>query len=883
MRPINLKMTAFEPFAKTVELNFEKGLAGENFFLIHGATGAGKTSILDAICYALYGNSSGGERNGKMMRSEQAAANTKTEVEFTFSLGDKIYKILRGLKIGTEDSAAEIYQNNILLETGAKKVTDFVVETIGFKIDQFRQVILLPQGSFKKFLTSNSKERGEVLNTLFDANFYALIENRLKEKYLDLKKICTEMLTRRQNFLNDAKEIAAVEVENFDEKNIFAQIKIFSEDLSRAKNKIAELKFQLDKSVADLTAAQILNKDFENFNAAQKNLADSQSALEKISSNLKAAQLEYDKRKAEENLREDLKNKILELNKINSALTELELKQKDFFKAKNLETAAQENLKKLEVQQKKCEQRLDDLRKQENSLQGADANFVKAAQKLKDAQSRADCQKEIARLQKEFSAAQKRLEVATKNFDAAQKELKHLQIIQKMCTAAKLAKDLKEGEPCPVCGSIHHPKLAFTKEIIPTDEEIEQAEKILEKRQIELDAANRGITSITEKINAQKSLLEKFVEVPEITEAEKFYNAAKKSADDLKAARENLKKGETFTKDVIEKVQAAKVDADNKARAAENLRGIVEEKKSQIPAEFLSDAKKISENLREVQTQKQKLDAAWKVAEENFHACEKQKSECEGKIKAAEKSFNDAAKKIEGKNPPNIPALQTQKNFAQECHTSAVAEFAKLENKFNRLQDISKKLAELNADFDAVERNYQILKKLSDVANGEKSKITFQRYYLNAIFKDVLFEANERLERMSGGRYRFRNEKNVHSRQKLEGLNLEIFDAYSGTARPVETLSGGESFLASLSLALGLAAVVKNTAGGIKLDTIFIDEGFGTLDGETLDVAMNALTDLQIGGRLVGIISHVDELKRRVPVRLEVAKTKSGSTAYFVR
>ena len=883
MKPINLKMTAFEPFAKTVELNFEKGLNGENFFLIHGATGAGKTSILDAICYALYGNSSGGERNGKMMRSEQAAANTPTEVEFTFSLGDKIYRIRRALKFGNEDSTAEIYQNNLLLTNGAKKVTDLVVGIIGFKIDQFRQVILLPQGSFKKFLTANSKERGEVLNMIFDANFYALIENRLKEKYSDSKKICAEMLTRRENFLNDAKEISAVTAEKFDEENISATIETFGEHLSHAQNKIAELKLQLDKANADLTAAQILNKDFENFNAAQKNLADSQAALEKISAELKAAQLEYQKRKAEENLRDELKNKISELNKINAAISELETKQKDFQKAKDAETLAQDSLKKLESQQKKCEQRLDDLRKQENSLQGADANFVQATQKLKDAQNRADCLKEINRLQKESAAAQKRLDIAQKNFDAAQKELKRLQLIQKMCTAAKLAKDLKDGEPCPVCGSLHHPKLAVTNEIIPTDEEIERAETFLKRRQEELDAANRGITSIDEKITAQKNLLEKFVDVPEISAAEKIFYAAKKSADELKNARANLKKGETFTKDVIEKVQSARIDADNKTRTAEKLRGILDEKISQIPAEFLSDTKKISDNLRDAQTQKQQLDAAWQIAEDNFHACEKFYSECEGKIKAAQISLDAAAKKIDGKTPPNISALQFQKSFAQDSYTAAVTEFAKLENNLNRLQDISKKLDALNRDFDAAEKNYQIWKKLSDVANGDKSKLTFQRYYLNAIFNEIIFEANERLERMSGGRYRFRNERNELSRQKLEGLNLEILDAYSGTARPVETLSGGESFLASLSLALGLAAVVKNTAGGIKLDTIFIDEGFGTLDGETLDVAINALTDLQSGGRLVGIISHVDELKRRVPVRLEVAKTKVGSTAYFTR
>ena len=175
MRPLKLKMTAFEPFAKTVEIDFKKGLDGENFFLIHGATGAGKTSILDAMCYALYGNSSGGDRNAKMFRSEHAATNTKTEVEFTFALGEKIYKIRRGLKIDDADTSAEIYRNNILLDSGAQKVNKIVQEIIGFKIEQFRQVILLPQGSFKKFLMSNSKERGEVLNMIFDANFYALI------------------------------------------------------------------------------------------------------------------------------------------------------------------------------------------------------------------------------------------------------------------------------------------------------------------------------------------------------------------------------------------------------------------------------------------------------------------------------------------------------------------------------------------------------------------------------------------------------------------------------------------------------------------------------------------------------------------------------------
>lgn len=173
-------------------------------------------------------------------------------------------------------------------------------------------------------------------------------------------------------------------------------------------------------------------------------------------------------------------------------------------------------------------------------------------------------------------------------------------------------------------------------------------------------------------------------------------------------------------------------------------------------------------------------------------------------------------------------------------------------------------------------------KTLSEVANGKTSKISFQRYYLATMFKDVIREANNRLEKMSGGRYRFRNREDVIGRSKKGGLDLEILDEYTGTARPVETLSGGESFLASLSLALGLAAVVQNNSGGIELDTIFIDEGFGSLDTETLDFAMKTLIELQSGGRLVGIISHVEEIKNRMPVRLEVFKTKTGSYAKFI-
>ena len=278
------------------------------------------------------------------------------------------------------------------------------------------------------------------------------------------------------------------------------------------------------------------------------------------------------------------------------------------------------------------------------------------------------------------------------------------------------------------------------------------------------------------------------------------------------------------------------------------------------------------------QEEKSKLDAAFIDADKNFQQTLSQKSKLEGSIKTAENVHADAAKKIEGKVKPDISALQKQADTASKIHLEKSLAANTLKQNIDRLQDISMKLGHLTTEIEVAENNFVMWKKLSDTANG---KLSFQRYYLNSMFQHVIIEANTRLDKMSGGRYQFRNKEQTN-KARLAGLDLEIFDANTGTCRDVATLSGGESFLASLALALGLAAVVKNTAGGIKLDTIFIDEGFGSLDSETLDYAINTLIDLQSDGRLVGIISHVEELKQRIPNRLEITKHKDGSTVKFI-
>ena len=879
MKPLKLIMQAFGPYAKTAEIDFENGLAGSNFFLIHGATGSGKTTILDAICYALYGKCSGEKRTGEMMRSEKAAKTDKTEVDFTFTLDGKNYRVIRSPKYWRknlrgegyveEKAALTIYANGKIVPADLYK--DYFTKLLNFNADQFRQVVMLPQGEFRKFLMSNSGERGEILNVIFSADFYKLIENKLKEQRQSAESKFNDLNARRKNFLEEAKSIGNVESDTFNEDSIAELAKTLADDLQTYDAEIAQLKIQFDIASKNLSEGKALHKDFESYDKSVKNLQDAKSKLADAVKKFNAAKVEYDARKSEESRRLELEHAIKKLTEIQTLVAEFADAKSKLATAEKSESTAKENLKKLEKDKINYEKRLKQLKKIIENLEGADV-------KLKEVD---DCQaqlNELARLKNELKAAENRLKTANKNFDAAQIELNRLIMLQKLGAAAKLAENLKDGEPCPVCGSTVHPHLAVSDEIIPTDEDIELAEKILERRRLEKDAAVNSVAKITGNIDAINDNVKKFDDNLTLEDAKKNYDKLKKDAKDLSDSRKNLKKGEELTEELNENLNNARAEFDSKTRAAENLRGIIAEKQSQIPDEYLADTKKISADLQKNKAEKSKLDDAFSNADKNFQKALSEKSALEGSVKTAENVQADSAKKIEGKTKPDLAALKNLFDTAQKVHLEKSLKANTIKENLKRLNNIAFKLEHLKTEIESAESDFIMWKKLSETANG---RLSFQRYYLNSMFQHVILEANARLEKMSGGRYQFRNKEQTN-KTRLAGLDLEIFDSNSGTCRDVATLSGGESFLASLALALGLAAVVKNTAGGIKLDTIFIDEGFGSLDSETLDYAINTLVELQSDGRLVGIISHVEELRQRVPNRLEITKHKDGSTAKFI-
>ena len=881
MRPIRLKMTAFGAYLKPVELDFEKGLGESKFFLIHGATGSGKTTILDAICYALYGESSGGGRKSSMMRSESANPNEKTEVEFSFALRGKNYRIVRNPKymkakmrgegLTEEKAAAQIYENGRIIDT--KDVSAYVEELLGFGKEQFRQVVVLPQGEFKKFLTSKSEDKQKVLNTLFNADFFKRIEDELKIKAANAKKIADNLTERKKNLLDDT---GATE-----EKELPALIEKIGEELDTAQINLKNLEEQAIKAQKKYSEGEILSKLFSDFEAKSKILADSEEIFKQIAGKLAIAKKEYDKRISEETLRENLKIKAAELAKKNDALKNLQEKQAKVATAEETAKKTAEKVAELVKLKATCEELLLKLKAEVEKLSDSPAKLEIAKQNLKNAQDREKLLAEIKNLREEIAIAEKNLVSAQKTCEEAEKNLSDLREMQKSGSAARLAKNLEEGKPCPVCGAIHHPKPAISSEKIPTDAQIKAAESKNKTLADKKSLAEKTLANLQGELKTKEKTLSEGGKTLTIAQAQADFDKISADVKKLNTYNARIKNGEVKTRETEEKLAKAQEMDKKIAGEVENLRGVVNEKIRTIDEKYFSNPKLLASEISSTNKQLEELNAAFQTAQDNFNRLNRNLAAQKATVAAAEKNKAEISAQVEGKTPPDIFSLEKIRNETKAAEKSAVEAKTKLSERLKRIKTLTEKIFAINNELKTAEKDFLMWKTLSDAANGYISKISFQRYYLSTMFKEVIEEANIRLEKMSSGRYRFQNKEDTSGRERKAGLDLEIVDDYTGTARSVETLSGGESFLASLSLALGLAAVVQNNSGGIKLDTIFIDEGFGTLDSETLDFALKTLIELQSGGRLVGIISHVEELKKQIPVRLEVKKSETGAIAEF--
>ena len=875
MTPLKLKMAAFGPYIEPVTLDFKDGLNGEKIFLIHGATGAGKTTILDAICYALYGETSGKAREGKDMRSKGVADNISTEIEFKFALGNRIYEISR--EISYHPNKKDKYQTRVallcdknLIENKDRAVKNKITELLGFNAEQFRQVVLLPQGEFKKFLSSDSDKRQEVLNVLFDSAPYKKIEDALSERAKSSTEEVKNLKDRCEDLESQIKETGSDSLTEIQEK------------FSLAQEKSAELKKSFDAAQLQLSNGKILSAKFSDLQKKISELKAAQIQLAEAEKFFTTAQAEYQKRDGEESQRKELERRKDELRKIQETLAELLSKSAKLADETSIFKKAKANFGVYDGRAKKYDARLAELEKDRISLLGADVAFEKAKQMLQKANERAKLLKEISRLKNILAMEQEKLSVVEENFKTAQIKLERLQIVE---SAARLAEKLKDGEPCPVCGSLEPP--AITKNAIPTVSELQNAEKEVKRLEKDKSQQEKSVAKITGELSSKEKQLDNYADIPVVPTAQKTFDEAQKNKNTLADCQKSIEKGNDYIRKNKNELEAADKEQKVASNAVARLEGEIQVLKKNIPEIYLNNREQLNADLYSAQKKFAELDKAWTLAQKNFQDAGNKKSARTATLKSAQKNFDALNDELKGKTPPNLADLEQKAAQASENYNKMIRETAQLETALKTLQENLSKLENVKKKLAEKEKIAETWRNLSDVANatgkGESElKISFQRYFLSTMFRDVVDEANNRLKQMSNGRYLFQQKDAGKTKAKSAGLNLEIFDENSGALRPIETLSGGESFLASLSLALGLASVVRNKVGGIKLDTIFIDEGFGSLDSETLDFAISTINELS-GGRLVGIISHVEELKTQIPVRLEVKKEKNGSTAKFVR
>ena len=868
MKLQRLIMQAFGPYTERIELDFKKGLAGSTFFLIHGMTGAGKTTILDAISFALYGRASGSLRTGTMLRSGNAKPETETEVELTFSLGTRTYHVLRRPKYQREDrksatpARAELYDvqadgSEKLIVSGFSDVTERIEVLTGFHCEEFRQVMLLPQGEFRTFLMADSKKRGELMRVLFHTEQYARIEQKLKER---------------------AGSIKAQNEKNLEEqKRIFAQAGV-EDEKGLARQKAA------DEDV--LAKLQNLLKELEAKNgAAQKQLSEAM-ALEQSFLRLE---------QAEAAIREDAKKqpdveayrKKLERAKQAAALLDKEALAKAGRKGAEAAEAAAKQSSEAFTRAKTAALAARTAWEQAQENGEAREAAKRRAQELSEAQQSV---RALAELQKQAEAAAKReaeaktaSQKAEAKAEAAKKKAERLRLLERAGKAFALAQGLEDGKPCPVCGATEHPHPAATEDIVPTEAEVQRAEEALARaeraqsdQQAAASAAAAESAALAGKFAAARENLPDGLPKDaqgkvSLTAVMAASQEAAKQAKALESAFEQARQADQAAQTTL---SAARAKAESSAAYAAELR-----KKAEADAVAFEKARTAA-GFADAAAYEAAIAGKWREAAFQQQV-EMHIREFEDAKLVHENQRKDAAAQTAGKERPDIAALQAAAKVAAAAWPQAVGKEKTAELCLAQEEKMLKELEKLRKTQAALESEARVVLRLSQVANAEAPyRIHFQTYIQRSIFRGVMAAANERLTLMSAGRYALELGSQSDGR-KSDGLEIAVYDAYTGKARETQSLSGGESFLASLSLALGLADVVERYAGGIHLDTMFIDEGFGSLDSETLDMAIEALMKLQAGGRVVGIISHVEELAARIPDRLEVVKTQHGSTAHF--
>lgn len=912
MRPLRLLLQAFGPYLEKTELDFTQ--FGENgLFLIAGPTGGGKTSLLDAMSFALYCRATGGRRKFSDMRCMNAPEDMSTQVEFDFSLQGETYRFRRGqyphvnrntkrVELQERHECYRLEQGEFhLVESGSETALRKRAESLlHLTCEQFSQVIVLPQGDFLRLLRANSQEKGEILRTLFSAGIWKAAREKFQERARALEEEQKRLFAMKESLLRqeELETTAALEEAVGEQELNMAALRVESEASAKRLSHMEEL----------LKAAETwerLNTAFQEADAAHAAAQKRRAGLEaELPANGK-------KREQAEKYREQAVTVALESQRLSQRREEL-------LKIAEAQAQARQRMEDARKNLGREKERLAALEKQDAELAARIETGNRFSQKCQEAaQSLPGLLEEKLTLEKDIAAFEEleKRRLAAAQAEAAKTaaqeeerrkrvtaqtlalELERQESLLRQNAALELAQSLEEDVPCPVCGSREHPAPAHDPGVV-LDEAAMKALRAGEKeaRQKAQEAAALSAAKNAEAERAKAALAEQAAlwngKIPNreavqkrLEEVSRLAGEAKRDADRLGAAREKLA---TLTKEKEE---------------SSALQGKVREKLSALTAqerEWQRQWEKAEQDSAQAQRSAGDSPAALetRIAEKRreyaaleadsarlFKEAEEASAEWEraGEALALSQAAREKAEKERSvfeapwETPPELSALRESAARLRKESLACSEELGKASSSLRSRRAALGSVRELDEKLETLAAGYGRVSRLArSLAGNNPLKMPILQYVLSITLDEVLVSANHFFSTLSRGRYALRLMEGPKGGNALGGLDLEVMDGASMLPRSIETLSGGEQFLASLSLAFGLSDVVQSHSGAVRLDALFIDEGFGSLDGETLDVAMKALGALQNSGRLIGVISHVSELKSRIPCRVEVTRSAQG-------
>ena len=998
MMPISLTLSAFGPYPDTITIDFES-FQEDGLFLITGPTGSGKTMIFDAMIFALYGKTSGQIRQTDSLRCDHALNEIPTFVEFSFSLHQQNYTIkrnpkyyLEGKKTPKQPSALLILPDGKMVE-GIKEVNQKMISLLGVDDQQFKQICMIAQGEFTKLIMASSDEREKVLRELFHSETYQKLEEKLKvhlktyqDKY-DLllnkrKDLMQELQVEdHQEYLSKQTKLIASQQKEYDDLKKDLDQKKQQLQLYRLQNQrliqLKDLKQQfqdlkkqendyqeLNKTVDTLKKAQETNYLYISYIKQQKKLQTLKLNQEDFLKQLKKLEKDYQEKKVQadfldykQQTKEKLQNQIQETKQL---INQIYQYQNDY---QNLQTLKQQyrmldeehklflkKKEKFENGLQRDQERIQSEQQVQSKYELIKQQYVRLNEQKVKVHQLSDYYDQILKLNENKSDLQEEYTVVEKQVDHEKMQYNQMEKLYFRKQAGIFALQLKEDQPCPICGSLHHPHPAqIEKEDITKEKLDQQAKKVKQQEHRLQDILQKILLSNqkkemlvkqTKQLSSELNIQEEISKEIFIKELDHLSKDEKRMKKEYLELQDELKYIQKLKKSVALSLKDMSTYESKELKQAQSLENIqvqihqlsgklddsmrqyeigevnknyqqVQKKYRQLSLEIETiqqDYEKVKNKYLEIKTkisslnqqiiQEQEiydeLDNKYHTAldafinEEEFLNLKTQINQ----ISILEKKYQDYLISLKSLNE-QIISLENEVKDSTYVDLSSLSEtikevnqqlreknddLEKLKIDYSLKEKMIKDIQKINQQLEKDEDTYQRYLDLYNLASGKNNaRVSIERYVLATYFENMLIYANVIMKQLSQGRYQLLRKDDAGKGRSQQGLELDVFDQESGNIRSIKTLSGGESFKAALSLALGLSRMVQDYAGGIELNTLFIDEGFGSLDSQSLDQAMNCLMELHHENKLIGIISHVSDLKDRIERQLVVERKQKQS------